>query len=176
MVPPTSSSANPDRNVPIAARAVRVPAMSAVLRVSVLAAIAVASADAPARAADKPEPGRKAAELQWAAGVASDFLTCVIEIDGVNAPLLLSAEFRKQFATAAELENWLSRAANENLRKGFEITTRELAPDQDDALFRGTLSGEKKTAGFTLRLTKEKDGGKWRVTYFVFKLVEEPKP
>ena len=42
----------------------------------------------------------------------------------------------------------------------------EIAPDKDEAVFRGSFKGKKGEATFSLRVVKEKDGGKWRVSFF----------
>jgi hypothetical protein len=46
------------------------------------------------------------------------------------------------------------------------VTSEEMAPDKDEASFRGTFKGKKAEAEFSIRVSKEKDGGKWRVCFF----------
>jgi hypothetical protein len=50
-----------------------------------------------------------------------------------------------------------------------------MAPDKDEALFRGTFKGKKGEAAFSLRVVKEKDSGKWRVSFFAAGDYEAPK-
>jgi hypothetical protein len=45
---------------------------------------------------------------------------------------------------------------------------------KDEVLFQGTCKGKKGEAAFSLRVVKEKDSGKWRVSFFAVGDYEEP--
>jgi hypothetical protein len=47
----------------------------------------------------------------------------------------------------------------------FHIEMAKIAPDADEAVFKGKLSGEAE-GSFTVRVIKEKKSGKWRVSFF----------
>jgi len=51
----------------------------------------------------------------------------------------------------------------------------KIAPDEDEASFKGTFKAEQKGFPFSLRVVKDKESGKWRVSYFQFKEQEEKK-
>jgi hypothetical protein len=47
------------------------------------------------------------------------------------------------------------------------IGAEEIAPDRDEAQFKGTLDYSTATRAFVVRAVKEKQSGRWRVSYFV---------
>lgn len=117
---------------------------------------------------------KKQDELNWAKGVAVDFLAAVRTTDTDQAIALLSTELKKQ----TDLRNWLLSVANAGLRKDARITVEDISPDQDETSFKGELTGDKHVANFSMRVVKEKDSGKWRISFFRFDEVTErtPKP
>jgi hypothetical protein len=107
------------------------------------------------------------ADLKWAKDGAIDFLTAVKNHKYHQAGLLLSAKMtqtvglrpdigasiRDEYSIPWQLSSW-------------SFTSEEMAPDKNEASFRGKLiSGEKGEAEFVIRLAKEKDNGMWRVNF-----------
>ena len=132
----------------------------------VLASFTVADAD--------EKDAKKQAELKWAKGVAADFLAAVTAAENVEAAQLMTADYKK---ATRDLTNWLLQVPNEQLRKGHTITDEQIAPDLDEASFKGLLQGEKREADYSLRVVREKDNGRWRVAYFRFEKVRDiPAP
>jgi hypothetical protein len=110
---------------------------------------------------------RKEAELKWAKEVATDFLNAGVQSHYQNAETLLTADYRK-----ALKEGHVSLAVQfrdlilDGKAEFWSINVAEMAPDKDEALFRGATRGKKGGATFALRVVKEKEGGKWRVAFF----------
>jgi hypothetical protein len=128
----------------------------------------------PARAAEGGE--KKAAELKWAKGVATDFLDAAFHSNIEQAESLIDSSLKKTLAKEGEtrLREWLNNSIG---IQGFHdpvFGSEEIAPDMDEASFKGTFQGKgKKVYAFSLRVIKDKEGGKWRVSYFHFKGREE---
>jgi hypothetical protein len=122
--------------------------------------------------------GKKAAELSWAKGVAEDFLDAAFAGKGEQAQTLIDSSLKSAFAKESEhrLGEWLN---NSIAIQGFHdpvIRTETIAPDQDEAAFKGTFQQrEQKRLNFSLRVVKDKESGKWRVSYFQFREQEEKK-
>jgi hypothetical protein len=110
----------------------------------------------------------KKAELAWAKEVATDFLNAGLSGNYASAEVLATAEFKKalQESGPSSVTFLLSSAAAGGGAESWSITTEEIAPDRDEAVFRGSLKGKKGEAAFSVRVVKEKDGGKWRVGFF----------
>jgi hypothetical protein len=108
----------------------------------------------------------KTAELAWAKEVATDFLSAGLGGNYASAEALATAEFKKtlQESGPSSITFLLSSAAGG--AESWTIGTEEIAPDKDEAVFRGAFRGKKGEATFSLRVAKEKDGGKWRVSFF----------
>jgi len=130
----------------------------------------------PARAADVSE--KKAAELKWAKGVAVDFLDAAFNGHLEQAESLIDSSLKASFAREGEkrLREWLN---NSIAIRGFRapvFQSETIAPDQDEASFQGTFQGNEKSFSFSLRVVKDKESGKWRVSYFRFsERNEKPK-
>jgi hypothetical protein len=137
------------------------------LEAAVIASLFVLVLGAPAPGDEKAD--KKQAELKWAKGVATDFLKAVTASENEQAEQLMTADLKKSVGDA----NWLLRVYNAQLRKGHTITEEQIAPDQDEASFKGLLQGEKHEADYSLRVVREKDSGRWRVAYFHFEKVRE---
>jgi hypothetical protein len=122
---------------------------------------------------DAAEPAaavaKKMRELAWAKGVAEDFLHAMCGFDHEQAAMLMSPELRKEIAMQFSLDFWVGRVSRADLAGGAKITEEQISPDTDEAAFRGTLHGSKKTADFSMRLVKEKESAKWRVIFFRFR-------
>lgn len=124
-------------------------------------------------AADGTE--KKAAELKWAKGVATDFLTSTFNSNLEQAETLLDSSLKKVFAKEGEnrLREWLN---NSIAIQGFRdpiFESEEMAPDQDEASFKGHFKAKEKRFQFSLRVIKDKESGKWRVSYFQFNEKEQ---
>jgi hypothetical protein len=115
---------------------------------------------------DKQE--KKTEELKWAKGIVSDFLNAGARQADDQAVLLLSSEFIKSIKEQKTTpESYVhSRFFNVTAAKA-SITSQEMAPDQDEAVFHGAFATDDGEADFTIRVVKEKDSGKWRVNFFV---------
>jgi hypothetical protein len=129
----------------------------------------------PACAEEKDE--KKAAELKWAKQVADDFFDAAFK--GCNlaqAETLLDSSLKKSIADllAADVRGWLADIANHGFHDpAFE--SEEIASDLDEASFKGTLKSGKSSFRFSLRVSKDKESGKWRICHFLFKEQVEKK-
>ena len=122
----------------------------------------------------EPVAKKKGGELKWAKGVAEDFLQAMHKGDEAQARLLMA----KDFARASEKDpNWDNLFSNAGFRGGtFSISQETLSPEGDEAVFRGELRGEVNVGGqkllprsrFALRVVREKEAPRWRVSYFSF--------
>ena len=122
----------------------------------------------PACAADVGK--KKTAELKWAKGVAKDFLKAAFKGQLEQAESLIDSSLKKSFAKEGEkrLREWLN---NSIAIRGFRapvFQSEKIAPDQDEASFQGRFEDKEKSFGFSLRVVKDKESGKWRVSYFRF--------
>jgi outer membrane protein assembly factor BamE (lipoprotein component of BamABCDE complex) len=113
-----------------------------------------------------PEDPKKAADLKWARETAIDFLTAINSGKTAAAASLLTDDFRK---AGEKQSNFLSRPqfgwpAPDNFAP--KITKEEMSPDGNEVSIRGTVNDPRQS--FTVRVIKEKDGGKWRVNFFTF--------
>jgi hypothetical protein len=118
---------------------------------------------------------KKAEELQWAKGVATDFLDAAFNGDLEQAESLIDSSLKKVFAEEGEnrLREWLN---NSIAVQGFRepaIQSEEIAPDQDEASFKGDFKADETQFQFSLRVIKDNESGKWRVSYFQFTEQEE---
>jgi hypothetical protein len=126
-------------------------------------------------AADVSE--KKAAELKWAKGVATDFFDAAFNSKLEQAESLIDSSLKRAFAKEGEsrLREWLN---NSIAIQGFRdpvFESEEIAPDQDEASFKGTFKAKENRFQFSLRVMKDKESEKWRVGYFQFKEKEEQK-
>jgi hypothetical protein len=126
-------------------------------------------------AADVSE--KKAAELKWAEGVATDFFDAAFNSKLEQAESLIDSSLKKVFAKEGEnrLREWLN---NSIAIQGYHdpvFESKEIAPDRDEASFKGTFKGREKRFQFSLRVIKDKESGKWRVSHFQFREKEQKK-
>jgi hypothetical protein len=114
--------------------------------------------------------GKRRAEQAWAKQTATDFLGVYLRGPAAQAEQLLTPELRR--LPKDVLDGQLFEAHNLGYRRA-EVKAESLAPDRDEAVFRGELLTEKaeRAAVFTVRVTRGTDG-KWRVGFFHF--VERP--
>jgi hypothetical protein len=118
---------------------------------------------------------KKAAELKWAKGVATDFFDSAFNGKLEQAECLIDSSLQKAFAKEGEtrLREWLN---NSIAIRGFHnpvFESEEIAPDQDEASFKGVFKAKEKGFRYSLRVVKDKVSGKWRVGYFQFREQEE---
>jgi hypothetical protein len=114
-------------------------------------------------------PDKKAAELKWAKEVVTDFMTAGLRGEHNQAVVLLSAELKKALESTSEPDRtfvYNRFGVYLNGAKAWSVSKEEIAPDMDEAVFRGTCTGDEGQAEFTVRVVKEKDTGKWRVHLF----------
>lgn len=128
-----------------------------------------------ARAAENE---KKAAELKWAKGVAHDFLEAAFKGNTEMAESLLDSTLKKTLAKEGEkrVSEWLNNRIG---IQGFHspvLASEEIAPDQDEAGFKGTFASKSGPYQFSLRVVKDKESGKWRVSFFQFDSVGSIKP
>jgi len=113
---------------------------------------------------------KKAAELKWAKGVATDFIDAAFNSNLEQAESLIDSSLKKALAKEGKnrLREWLN---NSIAIQGFRdpvFESEEIAPDQDEASFKGNFKAKEKRFQFSLRVIKDKESGKWRVSYFRF--------
>lgn len=129
----------------------------------------------PALAAERDDT--KTAELAWAKGVAEDFLEAAFSGRGEQAQTLIDSTLKAAFAKDGDhrLGEWLN---NSIAIQGFHdsvIHHESIAPDQDEALFKGTFQKRSQPMQFSLRVVKDHESRKWRVSYFQFREQEMKK-
>jgi hypothetical protein len=128
-----------------------------------------------ASSVDADENEIRQAEMKWARGVASDFLSATKRQDSANVESLLTPEYAKLLKERTAFYPEPAEAVYERT-KTFEkwtITTGELSPDRDEALFKGEIESSTGTREFALRVVKDKPANRWRVGFLS---VEEEKP
>jgi hypothetical protein len=147
--------------------------------------------------AAKPDARKKEADRKWATRTAEDFLTAVINENKPSARGLLTKEAgtialdnlriptppgragRVYFVEQGQLRSTGSGGYDSSmpvhLLRNFKLASEEASPDGDEISFRGTFEGHLKGT-FALRIVKEKESGKWRVSYFVLTSFTEPTP
>jgi hypothetical protein len=134
-----------------------------------------------ARPMNSGEPTRHKSqekELQWAKGIASDFMDAGFKRQYRQAVSLMSADMRKNLTVPEGPETFMVNRFGYTLdqaRDKFDVDSGEISPAGDEAVFRGTCSGEGGQAEFTIRVVKEQDSGKWRVNYFVLGDIKKKK-
>ena len=121
--------------------------------------------------ADDKSAARKVAELKWAKGVATDFLEATFDWRIEQADALIDASLKKSFQKGGEnsLREWLNNTICIRMYHDAVIESEELAPDQDEAAFKGKLKAgegaQARSISFSLRVAKEAESGKWRVSF-----------
>jgi hypothetical protein len=118
---------------------------------------------------------KKDAEMKWAKEVATDFLRAGLNRDFSTAETLVTADFKKALKEANLTVADRLREVVNNGAESWAVTSEEMAPDQDEAVVRGTFKGKNGEAEFSVRVTKEKVGGKWRVCFFTAAEPQKPK-
>jgi hypothetical protein len=134
----------------------------------VVSALVMDDCGADASAQDRPD--KKTAKLRWANAVATDFMTAGVRGEYEQATLLLSDELKKAIQNSGEPgPTFIGNRFNIALQgaKSWSITTANIAPDYDEAVFRGIASRDDEEAEFTVRVGKEKETGTWRVNLFL---------
>jgi hypothetical protein len=128
--------------------------------------------------AAKDTPPSRAEELKWAKGVAEDFLNLAFAGDLKHAQALIDTSLKNAYAQEGEraLWEWLNNSIAIRGYRSPTIREELLSPAGDEASFRGEfkrveeLMPDRKYT-FNLRVVKEKDSGKWRVSLFTFREV-----
>jgi hypothetical protein len=121
---------------------------------------------------ENPSDPKKAAELKWARQVAETFLHDVIAGKWENAAASITAAYAKRDRAGTGISTIMREV--DGVTNGYQpgqaltawtISGEEIAPGDDEASFKGTLTGPGRRSGtFSLRVVKE--SGKWRVDYF----------
>lgn len=120
---------------------------------------------------------KKAEELSWAKGLATDFLDAAFNFDLEAAENLMDSSLKTAFAKDGEhrLREWLNNSIAIHEFRSPVIASETIAPDQDEASFKGKFTGKSRRLQFSLRVVKDKGSGKWRVGYFRFRDIEDEK-
>jgi hypothetical protein len=123
------------------------------------------------------EESKKEAELKWAKGVAADFLEAAFNGKLEQAESLIDSSLKTAFAREGEkrLREWLNNSIAIREFHTPVFQSEEIAPDKDEASFKGTFKGKEQTFQYSLRVVKDREKGKWRVSYFQFKEREKKK-
>ncbi len=113
------------------------------------------------------DDAKKTAELNWAKGVASDFLTAAVSGQDEQAATLVDASLKAAFGkdSDAQFRDWLNNtfAIYGYGESAFE--SEEIAPDRDEVVLKGYFKETKPARTFSIRVIKNKDSGMWRVNY-----------
>lgn len=124
---------------------------------------------------DEKSAARKVAELKWAKGVATDFLEATFDWRIEQAEALIDAGLKKSFQKGGEnsLREWLNNTICIRMYHDAVIESESLAPDQDEASFKGKLKAgegtQARSISFSLRVAKDAETGKWRVSFIHIK-------
>jgi hypothetical protein len=120
---------------------------------------------------------KKKAEVNWARGVADDFLKALENQDHANIQTLLTPEYAKLLTN---LDPQKREPADIVIQKAlyprtWSITAEDISPDRDEAVFEGEFGyrDETKAKAFALRIVKGKEAGGWRICFLS---VEDKKP
>lgn len=135
---------------------------------------AAALADNRGPALVKPPPAaagtNERSKLEWARGVADDFLAAWVGGSNAEAEMLLTEELKKRYERYPQCTALATRLLDVKyvgLTAGA-IGAERIAPAEDEARFTGKLTGTRNgkpiEAEFSLRVVQE--SGKWRVSYF----------
>lgn len=115
---------------------------------------------------------RKATELKWAKGVAADFIEAIQRINVTEAAALTTASYHKAIIDDDREKSdrtFFGQIYFSPFKDGpVAIVSEDIAPESDEAVFAGTLKKGEEVADFKLRVIKEKESGKWRVSFFRF--------
>lgn len=131
---------------------------------TVSVAIADDSAGEKSAALDK-----KAGELVWAKEVASDFVSSVLGQNLTSAEMLMTDDFKK---TQKDPNQWNQSplyvlfSISTTGAAEWKIDRETIAPDQDEAVFRGPLKHAGGESVLTVRVIKEGQKAKWRVNFY----------
>ncbi len=108
-------------------------------------------------------------ESRWARTIAASFLDGMVTNNGEVAGNLMSASFRKSVAgdvqqdsQPAKINEWV-QVQGTGLTH-WTIESEETSPAKDAVSFRGTMTGDKEQAPFTIIIASE--AGKWHVDSF----------
>jgi hypothetical protein len=138
-------------------------------------AVLVAGLFLPSPQDEAKKDAKKDAEMKWAKEVATDFLRAGLNRDYSTAETLVTADFKRALKEANLTVGDRLRAVVNDGAESWVVTSEEMAPDQDEAVVRGTFKGKNGEAEFSVRVTKEKEGGKWRVCFFTAGEPQKPK-
>jgi hypothetical protein len=133
------------------------------------------NASAPSGSQAAASDPKKDAELKWAREMAEDFLNDIVAGKWNNAAALTSKSYHNERwgrgfnAIKGEMDGTLDGHKPGQELTAWTIASQQIAPDQDEASFRGQLTGPQYAGEFTLRIIKQKDDGKWRVEQFSFR-------
>ncbi len=120
---------------------------------------------APTAAKPKEKGGQ---ELKWAKGIARDFWDAMTDYEVEQASGLLSPECSQHWQGDGLSHHIWEIADGSKLTIAY--TSEVMAPDNSEAVFKGTLSAKNLVkADFTLRIAKESGGGKWSIRFIRFK-------
>ncbi len=133
------------------------------------------------------QPAKAQAELKWAKGIVIDFFTTAKSGDAKQATLLMTSALKSALIRpfGGSAEDVLRHQFQSNSISGWAIKDEEMGPDGNEAvfkgMFRGTIFGtaNEGVASFVIRVSKEKDEGRWRICLFTvgpWKKVTEGAP
>lgn len=117
--------------------------------------------------ADEIADAKKTADLNWAKGVAADFLAAAVSGQDEQAATLVDPSLKAAFGkdSDAQFRDWLNNtfAIYGYGESAFE--SEEIAPDRDEVVLKGYFKDTKPARTFSIRVVKNKDSGMWRVNY-----------
>jgi hypothetical protein len=108
---------------------------------------------------------RQLAEVKWAKEIVLDFFAAAKASFDEQAVNLLAPELKKLIHPEAS-GTWLHNRFRLHNIDSWSVTSEVMSPEKDEVLFRGTFRGLQGDAPFSVRVVKEKDGGKWRIMFF----------
>jgi hypothetical protein len=104
----------------------------------------------------------KKEELRWAKEVLTDFLTAASKEQNANAAALLTKELNDSTQLKTPPFFWQNLVG----KKLGSLSQEEILVGQDEAVFRGVLTGGDQEYDFVARVTKEQERKVWRICYF----------
>jgi predicted amidohydrolase YtcJ len=108
---------------------------------------------------------RQIAEMKWAKEIVLDFFVAAKASFDEQAVSLLASELKKSIPPES-FGTWIHNRFRLYNIDSWSVNSEEMSPEKDEVLFRGTFRGLQGEAPFSVRVVKEKDGGKWRIVFY----------
>jgi hypothetical protein len=125
------------------------------------------------------DAAKKDEELKWARGVADDFFVSLKKQDQANVEALLTPDYAKLLQERSTFKSKPGDVLWEKIQSmnTTTITSSQMSPESNEAVFKGQFESPESTQAFTLRVVKDKPTSLWRVgLMMVDDYKQKPKP